>query len=263
MLATIIVDAYEKTEISEFSEALDELCNPCDNYGWASAGIYSFWNYETKEILYIGLAVDLLLRFKQHNGLLPCDPKSCKVDYINEYFTHYDKIGYSIMVQSTLSQPITSKNKSDEPDGETMYEMGLEPEDFIIKRDAKDRDDIKNVEGILLECYRRKNKKYPVWNGMGGAMVGRKRANPGNYKDIVESFTRLEPHLLVSRSTLRELAQNPTYERYENFLHAIRFSMLRMGLNWEIALKLVLPHDVLGTYKEMLKVGYLERILSV
>lgn len=64
------MDAYTKEEKEEIAEALDDLCSPNDNYGWASAGIYSFWDYNTKEIFYIGLAVDLTERFKQHNGLM-------------------------------------------------------------------------------------------------------------------------------------------------------------------------------------------------
>lgn len=46
------------------ANAIDDLCSPKDNYGWASAGIYCFW-------VYIGLAGDLAERFKQHNGILP------------------------------------------------------------------------------------------------------------------------------------------------------------------------------------------------
>ncbi|WP_221803546.1 GIY-YIG nuclease family protein [Paenibacillus typhae] len=110
MFATIILDAYKKDEVQQISDALDDLCN-ANGYGWASAGIYCFWDYYTNEIYYIGLAVDLEERFKQHNGLIPIDENSCKKAKINEYFKHNEKLGYSIFVQSPLSQPITSKNK--------------------------------------------------------------------------------------------------------------------------------------------------------
>ena len=34
------------------------------------------------------------------------------------------------------------------------------------------RDDIKRVEGILIESFRRKYGHFPLWNSMGGSMVG-------------------------------------------------------------------------------------------
>lgn len=42
MFGTVIIDAYRKEEALEMAEAIDDLCGPNDNYGWASAGIYCF-----------------------------------------------------------------------------------------------------------------------------------------------------------------------------------------------------------------------------
>ena len=52
MFGTIILDAYKKDEVNSFSEKIEEICSPLDTVGWASAsaGIYSFWNYNSKEI---------------------------------------------------------------------------------------------------------------------------------------------------------------------------------------------------------------------
>ena len=58
MFGTIILDSYTWDEIELMANNLDEICSPTDTLGWASAGIYSFWDYYTKEILYIGLASD-------------------------------------------------------------------------------------------------------------------------------------------------------------------------------------------------------------
>lgn len=264
MLATIIVDTYKQAETMEIINALDALCSPNDNIGWASAGIYCFWNYYTKEILYIGLAVDFMKRFKQHNGLLPADPRSCKWEYIQDYFLKQDKLGYTIMVQSTMSQPQTSSNKLPELDGETIYELGIDPfAQTGLKRNAEDREDIINVEGILLECYKREHRTLPKWNRVGGCTEARDWVQPGNYRQILKSFTKIEPHILVSRSTLRELATNPTFERYEGFLHSVRVLMLRAAVDVDVALKLALGCDILGTYKEMVEAGYLERNLPL
>ncbi|WP_149096184.1 hypothetical protein [Paenibacillus terrae] len=70
MFGTIIIDAYTENDAEEIAFALDDLCSANDSYGWASSGIYCYWNYYTKEPYYIGLAVDLTERFKQHNGLI-------------------------------------------------------------------------------------------------------------------------------------------------------------------------------------------------
>ena len=40
MFGTVIIDAYRKEEALEMADAIDDLCSPTDNYGWASAGIY-------------------------------------------------------------------------------------------------------------------------------------------------------------------------------------------------------------------------------
>ena len=45
MFGTVIIDAYRKEEALEMADAIDDLCSPTDNYGWASAGIYCFWDH--------------------------------------------------------------------------------------------------------------------------------------------------------------------------------------------------------------------------
>ena len=83
MFGTVIIDAYRENEKQQMADAIDDLCCPNDNYGWASAGIYCFWDYYTHEVLYIGLAGDLAERFMQHNGLLHVESGS-KEKQINE-----------------------------------------------------------------------------------------------------------------------------------------------------------------------------------
>ena len=52
--------AYRKEEAWEMAKAIDDLCSPTDNYGWASAGIYCFWDYYAEAVLYIGLAGSIM-----------------------------------------------------------------------------------------------------------------------------------------------------------------------------------------------------------
>lgn len=255
MYGTIIKDAFTKLESQNIVLALDELCNPNDSYGWASAGIYSFWNYYTGEILYIGLAVDLKERFQQHNGLIKMSESGCKINEINQYFNQYDKLGYSIFVQSPLSQPVINKN---------IYKWHkLNPRKFGVKdfTHEQSKQDLRLVEGILIEAYRRRFGKYPPWNKVGGSIEGQKRTTDGNYA-IVDYMTSKEPSALNSRYTLRELAGNPTYERYENFLHGVRM-MLLFGMEYESALEFIRKKDILHTYEEMVSIGYFNRSLSI
>ncbi len=86
MFGTIILDSYSNRETENLAAAIDDLCSPKDSYGWSSSGIYSFWDFETKEILYIGLASDLSNRFKQHNGLISESNRGNKYTEITNYF---------------------------------------------------------------------------------------------------------------------------------------------------------------------------------
>ena len=37
MFGTVIIDAYTKDETEALAYAIDDICCPSDNYGWASA----------------------------------------------------------------------------------------------------------------------------------------------------------------------------------------------------------------------------------
>ncbi|MEJ8553760.1 hypothetical protein [Tepidibacter sp. Z1-5] len=256
MFGTIIIDAYKKDEKDIIAEALDELCSPMDNYGWASAGVYCYWNYYTKQVYYIGLAVDLCERFKQHNGLIAIDDNSCKKKQIDDYFKSHEKLGFSIFVQSPLSQPITSKNKK-------KYEGFFDkwsPIENYIGNEGKEH--IKRVEGVLIEAYRKIHSSFPIWNKVGGSIEGQKASKKESY-EIINLFKEFNPNPIVSRSSLRELADNPTLERYENFLHSVRMTVFHSGLSYEKSLEYHKSMSIIDTYGEMLKVGYFEKELKI
>ncbi len=258
MFATVIKDAYRKGEEEQIADALQELCCASDTYGWASAGIYSFWDYDTKEVYYIGLAVDLEERFRQHNGLISVDSASCKKDKIDEYFDSNEVLGYSIFVQSPLSQPVTHKNK------DTW--KGLNPDVFGVAdlRASSDRDDLKRVEGILIEAYRRVHGVFPKWNQVGGSIAGQKSCKIGNYS-IVDDFTKEEFSPLVARMSLRELATegNEKFAWYENYLHGVRMHMLYHGMSFGEARAFACRFDTLGTDDRIKRDAYLSRTLTL
>lgn len=254
MHATIVQNAYKQNEILDIVSYLEDLCSPDDSYGWASAGIYSFWNYETKEVLYIGLAVDLAERFKQHNGIIPMDENGCKLSKIKEYFTTNEKIGYSVFLQSPLSQPVTRKNIN------TWFQHDLSQvstKDFVHEQT---KNDLRQIEGILIEAFRMEHKRLPLWNSVGGSVRGQKKATKGNY-DIVYDFSHQRNSPIVSRSTLKELSENSTYELYENFLHSIRHFILYFGMSFNEALLLVLKVDHIKVFERISEDNYLQKEL--
>lgn len=56
MLVTVIRERFRFDERANIAAALEEICSPNDNIGWASAGVYCFWNTRTGQPLYLGLA---------------------------------------------------------------------------------------------------------------------------------------------------------------------------------------------------------------
>ncbi|KAI3350147.1 hypothetical protein [Clostridium botulinum] len=260
MFGTVIIDAYRKEETMEIADALDDLCSPNDNYGWASAGIYCFWDYYNHKVLYMGLASDLCERFKQHNGLLPIADECCKQKQIDNYFKYNEQLGYTIFVQSPLSQPLTHRNKATY---ENFAKQDNSPVEDMLSEQGKD--DIKRVEGILIESYRRTYGELPPWNKVGGSIEGQKRVM-GNNINIVRSFCnpdKYEINPIVSRSTLRELSNNSEYEMYENFLHAVRMYMLMWGMDYNKALDFTNRNDTFGYYQKMIEAGYNKKKLIV
>ncbi|CAM4199141.1 GIY-YIG nuclease family protein [Bacillus albus] len=232
---TIIQDAYTKDGVSDIVGALDDLCNPKTlEWGWASSGIYTFWNYETRELLYIGLAVNFAERFKQHNGIISSRPSSCKYKKITEYFNTNKKLGYSILTMPSVCQPVIRKNIEGIFEGEKVELSDFNHEQF--------KKDVKLVEGILIESYRKMFGQLPPWNEVKGSIEGASRSTKGNYK-IVEGFTTSNPHHpLVAKCTLRELKGNIHYA-YEEFLDKVRQFMLTHGTSFNEALEQVLKES--------------------
>ncbi|MBQ7335936.1 MAG: hypothetical protein IJW92_05650, partial [Clostridia bacterium] len=87
-----------------------------------------------------------------------------------------------------------------------------------------------------------------------------------NNINIVKCFSNPQMYNvnpIVSRSTIRELSNNPTYEGYESFLHAVRMMVLIMGIDYTDSLKLHNKFDSYGWYKRMCEDGYLDKELVV
>jgi hypothetical protein len=170
VLATILLDTFTQGEAEMISSALDMICSPNDNYAFSSAGIYAFWSIPDRELLYIGLAKDLTQRFRQHLGLIACDPNCCKVQQINNYFSVRNRIGYSIIVQSTMCSPLS-------PHDEQIIRNALDDDAAVI--DVSDifeaEENIAAAEGMLIDLFEQIGDRLPRWNKIRGSERGRGR----------------------------------------------------------------------------------------
>ncbi|KAB3524772.1 hypothetical protein [Alkaliphilus serpentinus] len=120
------------------------------------------------------------------------------------------------------------------------------------------KDDIKQVEGILIESYRKRNGHYSPWNEMGGSKSGQQVVMENNY-NIVRSFCTPNEYYrnpIIARSTIRELSKNPMYAGFENYLHAVRMNILIHGMEYPDALKFTNDFDKFGWYEKIEEAGY-------
>lgn len=71
MWVTIVRDHFGSGERPDIRAALEEIASPLDTWGWSSNAVYTFWDPQSREVLYVRLAVDIAERFAQHLGYTP------------------------------------------------------------------------------------------------------------------------------------------------------------------------------------------------
>jgi hypothetical protein len=249
MLGTIVIEKYKKTETSSILADLERLIleNSSD---WSTAGIYCYWDYYKKQVLYIGLAVDLIERFKQHNGIVECLPNSCKLDRIKEYFEINEYLGFTIILQSQLSQPFNNRQKRKY---KGIY-SDSELKNILGKEGAED---IKYTEGVLIEAHKTKHGKRPSWNKIGGSAQAQRIAKNKNVK-MLEYLITNEQNKYTSLVSLKELSNSSLFNKYEAYLHSLRTSILPVEA-------MIKEHEKLGieTYREMRSDNYFSTKLEI
>ena len=160
--------------------------------------MYLFWDPDTREPLYIGVASNLADRFAQHNSLSGHRPsKGNKAQQINDWFAGHSGVGFSIVLQEGLA--------------DELYEPYS-----------------RNAEGQLLEGYRQAHGRLPPWNGIGGSRVGAGYAR-GNSAAWVDFAAGAKDGLVVARRTIRRLNDSATAEYYENTIHPARTALMHFG----------------------------------
>ncbi|MCI5157382.1 MAG: GIY-YIG nuclease family protein [Candidatus Electrothrix sp. AUS1_2] len=230
LLCTFIHEKYSLNNIDNIARSIDYLFSPRTNNGWASAGVYCFWDTKTYEILYVGLAVDLAQRFKQHNGLIEVNPNGCKRKQILDWFNKNEMIGYSILAQSSFSQP--SCTRFNIRNGLTRKEMDSQYGELV----QQGHEAIVRTEGLLIEAHRKAKGRKPRWNKVSGSKIGAERATASHYY-LLKLFCGEEDDWNISRKSILTLYQNATYEKWEDYLHAIRLFAITHRYSFNEALK--------------------------
>ena len=250
MLVTIIPDVFPKTEFGDIAAALDDLCSPLDSWGWSSAGVYAFWNPKDGTLLYVGLAVDLPQRFRQHTGLIAAPESGCKKEEINAYFQNNQTLGYSVLVQSPMDQPLSAR---------ALAAFGSRADSIhLVHGDSQEagRDTIKLIEGRLLAGIQDLEGALPPWNKVRGSLRGLKGPFVG-LGEVLDGLRGVGGDPLRSHATLRELTTNIEFFGCEEWLHGVRSYMIIRGVSWETALK-ELP-DPNGRCQTIARLQYLRR----
>ncbi len=189
LLNTVVVDVYASDERFELHTALDDLTSAND---FSPNGVYCFWDPATREVLYVGLSVNLAARFKQHNSRSRKKSSGCKRKQINEWFDIHDHLGYSVVLQSAIGTG-----------GEAVGAMGL-------------------GEGQLIEAHRLARGNKPKWNAMNGSTRGAAEAT-AQTRGWFDLLTSVEPSLQVARRTIRQLSRDDVA-----FMHEVNLWSARM-----------------------------------
>lgn len=255
MWGTILQDAYRKEDAASLRDALEELIGPNSGSGFATSGVYVFWNFETREPLYVGIAGDLSERFAQHNGLRGCPVHGCKREQISQYFAiEGEVLGYSVLTLSSLSQQSTSRQR---------LVLDLQEPELIELNEALSQDvvdELRALEGRLIALHQQQFGTLPRWNVSPGRIP---RKTPDADDGTLALVVGLLDCLLQARIPIRQLAQDAEAMMLEEHLHGTRITDVRMSVqgfdNESFRERVACNPAVPSIRDELLESGYLDR----
>ena len=211
---TIIIDAYRDDERREVYDALESLFGPTSGTSWSTAGIYVYWDFTSREILYVGLASDLAVRFGQHNRFKGCPDSGCKRVQIDAYFAAGNEfLGFTVLPLSSLTQPSGARwDRAIDLRDRELIELQAS-----LSADALN--DIRTLEGGLIAAHKARSGAIPPWNKDPGRRPSQEISpTDGTSAAVTGRFDCL----LQSRRTIRELAADGEASIFEEHLHGAR-----------------------------------------
>jgi hypothetical protein len=222
MWGTFLLEVYRQQQARDVRDALERMLGPESASSWSTGGVYVFWNPDTREPLYVGIAGDLPERFAQHNGLRGCPAPGCKRDEITEYFVEEcDWLGYTVIALSSLSQPSTRRQRDS---------LGLEDPELIELNEALSAealDEIRALEGRMIALYAQQFGKPLRWNASPGRLP---RVSPSAEDGTLATAVGALDCLLQARKTIRRLAEDPEAMMFEEHLHGARITAVRAAI---------------------------------
>lgn len=218
MLSTVILDAYTFDRAKEVAEAIDAVCPPEGGGPFGPGGLYAFWDPESRELFYVGIALDLGIRFRQHNGLVSAPPEGCKVDRIRSWFEDHELLGYSIVPMSPLDEASTVRSRR-------PYRDDMRARRALEDLSEMTNDEVRDTEGKLLQAHIDRHGSLPPWNAIGGSKFGARGATPDT-APMLDFLRARYRHALTAKLQIRELAGDAMAARWENLLHVARYEML-------------------------------------
>lgn len=220
MLVTWIRDTYSAEDSGVLRRAIDVIASPLAYHGFASNGVYVFFDPMTQAVLYIGLARDLSERFAQHNGLVHMRPEGCKVREVRAWMRGHGALGYAIAVQSSFSQAGVARQR-----GTPTAAFYDEESGEFWGYDDEGLDHIADVEAQLIASFQERHQRLPPWNKIHGRRTAFNAPTTNTYA-LLELAAGRTDSLLLSRRTIRELAASPDALLREETMHVGRMGAL-------------------------------------
>lgn len=182
---------------------------------WSRKGVYAYWDPDTRELLYIGLASNLPQRFAEHNGLVRHSGGN-KRQEINKWFSEHENLGHTLLIQGAAVQILE--------DVRAMNPM--------IGVEARALTQV--AEGQLLKLSTMETGSLPPWNNISGAVRGGEWARPSE-RSPLRLLSAAEESLFVSRRSLRALVHDRRALQLEALMHAVRMQALMEihGMNFD------------------------------
>ena len=176
MLCTIIWDVYADAERRDMWQAIHKLM-PADSPDWSRRGVYAFWDPNTRELLYVGLATDLPERFAQHNRLIPHRGETRQRELTSGSPRH-ERLGFTLLIQGAAVQLLESLRNINPM-------LGVETREIA-----------RIAEGQLIELHKLEHGRRPRWNGVGGFIRGAELARPSD-RSIIRLLSAADASLLL------------------------------------------------------------------